>query len=430
MSQAWRAAQLMVINLSVLATIIVFVIPLQRRSRFGLRLVLSSAAFLAVSYVFKRMAYAHGSLSLPGAALYFLVVRGVVAALSWQSFMGAIYCTVWVLLTQQFLMQLWLGIYQYLSGWGILTPNGWFLAIPWMAVSLVFVYLGLARLLPTDGKYDTGPRQTISAVMLLAVFWMLQQSALAKYDLLYTGSNWQMVLMCEFYCLTILYLQNALFKKSAMQKELVTLNLLHRQQKAQYDLARENIALINQKCHDLKHQVRALRHIESSHERERYLDEIDDSIGIYESIAKTGSDALDTILTEKSLLCKEKRIQIHCVADGSQMGFMDPTDIYAIFGNVLDNAIEEVQKFTDPDKRQIDLLIYLRQRFLIINVTNPLYLKPRFEDDLPLTTKGDDGYHGFGLKSVRHTVQKYDGVLTVSTDQDCFILKILLPLPN
>lgn len=165
-------------------------------------------------------------------------------------------------------------------------------------------------------------------------------------------------------------------------------------------------------------------------ERRRYLDEIDNSIGIYDSIVKTGSEVLDTILTEKSLLCRDKDIHIQCVADGSRMGFMDPADTYTIFGNALDNAIEAVQQFADKEKRQIDVLVHVKQQFLVISITNPLGAQPVFRNGLPVTTKTGGDYHGFGLRGVQRTVKKYDGHLTVSTENDCFALKILIPLPQ
>ena len=53
----------------------------------------------------------------------------------------------------------------------------------------------------------------------------------------------------------------------------------------------------------------------------------------------------------------------------------------------------------------------------------------RSSDGLPQTTKGNNGYRGFGLKSVQHTVGKYGGNLTIGTEDGCFTLKILFPLP-
>ena len=54
----------------------------------------------------------------------------------------------------------------------------------------------------------------------------------------------------------------------------------------------------------------------------------------------TGNHALDVILTEKSLICKQKEIKLTCMADGKQLAFMQTTDLYSIFGNLLNNSIE------------------------------------------------------------------------------------------
>ena len=46
---------------------------------------------------------------------------------------------------------------------------------------------------------------------------------------------------------------------------------------------------------------------------------------------------------------------------------------------------------------------------------------------IPLTTKSDKNYHGFGMKSIRQVVEKYGGSLTVNAENDLFRLMILLP---
>ena len=206
------------------------------------------------------------------------------------------------------------------------------------------------------------------------------------------------------------------------------MNMLWKKEQEQYELSKENIALINQKCHDLKHQIRAIRSM-NREEIDAYLNEMEDSVEIYESIVKTGNEVLDTILTEKSLYCKERGITVSCVADGSQMGFINTIDLYAILGNALDNAIEAVEKFKHEEKRQIDVMIYRQQQFLVINIVNPTKEIPVFEDELPKTTKSDRFHHGFGLKSIQYMVKKYDGNLNVSVVDGCFSLKILMPIP-
>ena len=137
---------------------------------------------------------------------------------------------------------------------------------------------------------------------------------------------------------------------------------------------------------------------------DKYLEEMEGSIQIYESMVQTGNEVLDTILTEKSLICREKGITVSCVADGSQMEFINTVDLYAILGNALDNAMEAVEKFKHQEKRQIDVLIYRQQNFLVMNIMNPLKGELVYEEELPVTTKGDKSFHGFGLKSMKYMV--------------------------
>lgn len=139
---------------------------------------------------------------------------------------------------------------------------------------------------------------------------------------------------------------------------------------------------------------------------------------------------LDTILTEKSLYCGANGIRLGCVADGMQLAFMDPVDIYAILGNALDNAIDGVQQLTEPEKRMIDVLICREHKFLVLQVVNPIEGELKFRDGLPVSTKPQNGYHGFGLKSIQHTVEQYGGFTVVQAENGYFSLKVLIPLQD
>ena len=52
-----------------------------------------------------------------------------------------------------------------------------------------------------------------------------------------------------------------------------------------------------------------------------------------------------------------------------------------------------------------------------------------FADGLPVTTKSNRQYHGFGMKSMRHLATKYGGSLVTSVKDHVFSLQILLPMP-
>ena len=163
--------------------------------------------------------------------------------------------------------------------------------------------------------------------------------------------------------------------------------------------------------------------------KERYLKELEKSVEIYGAIVKTGNDVLDTILTEKSLACQAKGIKINCIADGSKLEFVDPVDLYGILGNAVDNAMEAVEKISEARMRLIDIAIFTRDRFLVINITNPVTGEVKMKNGLPTSTKPHNGYHGYGLRSIKHSLARYDGTMSVHVSEQTFELKMLLPLP-
>lgn len=342
-----------------------------------------------------------------------------------------LYCAIWAMLSYSAVSELWFLLYDetLLFTDAVEVPRILLWACLTVGIYLV-LWFTIPHWMPVYASGHVGPRQTISAVMLYVIFVALtfgfyQHGVFAPHGL--TGI---LVVMAQGYCVIVLYLQTALFKKSAIQRELDTINLLWHQQQLQYERSKESISIINQKCHDLKHQLAAMRTMESSAQREKYIQEIQDSVNIYDAMVKTGNETLDTVLTEKSLICEAKHITVNCIADGSSLSFVDPVDIYTIMGNAMDNAMEAVSPFDQEALRIIDVLIHTRQRFLIISVTNPLKGELDFDDGIPRSTKPHNGYHGFGIRSIRSTVYKYNGELTVDTKDGIFSLRILLPLPE
>ena len=216
-----------------------------------------------------------------------------------------------------------------------------------------------------------------------------------------------------------------LSEKEKIQEEVdIMKEVLHREHE-QYKLSKENIELINIKCHDLKHQLNALRKNPS----DKNIEEIEQAIMIYDSVVKTGNDVLDVILTEKSLLCEKNKIVLTCMVDGKSLDFMDNSDIYSLFGNALSNAIEAVMNLSDTDRRTISLNVSTSFNILSIHVENFFDTKLKFENGLPITNR-DKNYHGYGMKSMDMIAKKYQGALQVSINNDKFSLDIVLPVPE
>lgn len=230
-------------------------------------------------------------------------------------------------------------------------------------------------------------------------------------------------------CTLIILVQYSIFRISTLNREKeIVKHLLYERQK-QYQMSKENIAIINHKCHDLKHQIQALK-TAGIDEINRYMEEVEQSIEIYDIVVKTENEVLNTILSEKSLYCEKHQIKLTCIIDSSQLDFMSTLDIYALLGNALDNAIECVSKYQDTEKRVISLTISARDSFLCIQMNNYFEGELKMEDGLPVTTKRKKAYHGFGMKSMRHLTQKYGGTLYTEFRDGIFMLQIVIPMPK
>ncbi len=156
--------------------------------------------------------------------------------------------------------------------------------------------------------------------------------------------------------------------------------------------------MVNRKYHDLKHQIAVLKMESMSEESYKYLDQMEKEIRIYEAQNKTGNKILDTVIMGKQLSCQTEDIHLTAVADGAALNFMDPIDISTLFGNLMDNAIESVSKLADKEKRLIHLAVARQKDFLRIRVENCYEGTLDYKNDLPVSTKEDKDYHGYGLK--------------------------------
>lgn len=415
--------------MELLIACVAFLLPLNKRKHFLLRLLPGVAICLLPALIY-----------IPSTGLLLILTKylpllALAAALVFYccdiSIYDAVYCVLCAYASQHFAYSLLVACSYSTMFYGTTWYTNWLTPVYFLCYGgtyLLFYFL-FARNLPEGGRYRSDARQSMLSVVLVLPFAMVF-SLVAK--LWFYEEGGRVFLACQFYamlcCFFVLWVQVSQRKRSRLKDELELQQQLWHMQKEQYELSKENIALINRKCHDLKHQVAALRTVRDEGLRDASLREIEDSVMIYDSIVKTGNEVLDTVLTEKSLLCEREHITMTCVADGSKLGFLDAVDLYTIFGNALDNAIECALSLTEPEKRVIAVTVYTRSNLLLIQLENYYEHPVDFEGGLPATTKEQSGYHGFGMKSIRYTAEKYGGIMTVHTQDNLFILRVSIPM--
>lgn len=223
----------------------------------------------------------------------------------------------------------------------------------------------------------------------------------------------------------------------ALQRQLIevqtrfendTLHSIMQMQYQSYQLSQESIDMVNQKYHDLKHQIALLKSQAAPGRAEDNLNRLEKDIKKYEARNQTGNPVLDAVLTNKSLYCQNHNIELKVIADGRPLSMMEDMEIAALFGNMLDNAIESCERIPDRQKRLVRLYVADDKGFLRVRIENYCEERIRFVNGMPLTTKRDKRYHGFGMKSMQRTVEKYGGSMVASQQDNWFVLKILIPI--
>jgi len=299
--------------------------------------------------------------------------------------------------------------------------------------SFVGVYLTEARHFRPTLALDVTQGELASAVAIALVTFFMSNISFLNANTPFSGRLGAeifyirtLVDLCGF---VALYAQQGQRLQHRARAEVRAIDEMLRRQHEQYLQSKRSIEIVNRKYHDLKHQIGVIRAESDPHRRASYLDDLEASVAGYAAQADTGNGVLDVILTTKSMECAERGIDLTSVVDGGVLDFMSAMDVAAVFGNALDNAIDGVMAVPHADQRLIKVAVYARDRFALLTFENWFTGELRTEDGHIVTRRQDRARHGYGLKSIRYTAEKYGGSMTVNVEDQWFVLRVLLPLP-
>lgn len=228
-------------------------------------------------------------------------------------------------------------------------------------------------------------------------------------------------------CIFVISLQQAFVLETEKEEENRFLTTLVENEQSHQKISEESINIINIKVHDLKKLLASLENAPDEKSRNEIVAETNKAIGEYSSLAHTMNKTLDNVLFEKNLICQKHGINLIGICDGSSFSFLNNIDLYSLFTNILDNAIEAVLLLPKED-RIIRLRVVSNKGMVQIEATNPFSGEIQKDSSGIKTSKGDRINHGYGLKSIRFLVEKYHGNMVVDTKDNVFSIKILFPL--
>lgn len=296
-----------------------------------------------------------------------------------------------------------------------------------IAVSFA-IYLIIYLLFARNFRPDTGSiESTILSVILVLTCIGINRLVIdhGEANIYYKAASCLYAIICCVFAMTIQFF----FSKWQQEKadSLVIKQLLSASEK-QYEQWKAMVQLNNIHTHDLKHMLNNIEKLAGKDAIEiPDLSPIRKSLDEFAPLVKTGNEVIDVLLRNMDTLCKEQDIHFNCVSYTEMLGKFDSMSLYFLFANAIDNARAGAGAVTVPDKRMVDVSLKQFGDSVIIHVWNYFNGELTIKDGLPVSSNTSSG-HGFGLKSIKMLVDKFEGAMEARPEGDVFHLNIILPL--
>lgn len=154
-----------------------------------------------------------------------------------------------------------------------------------------------------------------------------------------------------------------------------------------------------------------------------YIHEMDKRTSEFEEIRYTDNIAVDSILSSKVNLAKEKGIEIQMDLNVFSDIKLTNIEICTLLGNLLDNSIEACEKVEEG--KFISLKILAQEDKLVVRIKNSTSGNLKQENGIFKTTK-KRGMHGIGLSQIDSVVEKYDGYIKRTHENNIFDTSIMI----
>lgn len=238
-----------------------------------------------------------------------------------------------------------------------------------------------------------------------------------------------LLLTSEITFYLLIYLQDCLVELFASREQAGLMEQEKEYYKREAVIIQQKQELLRQFRHDLKNRLQILNEIAERGtipELKSYLTEIEIKHKEQEEFSNTGNLIIDSIINSKLQDATEKGIEVNATVMLPAAIEINTDDMVVILGNLLDNAIEACER-TDLEK-YINLFMNYEKGCVFLCVKN------RFDRVVSkghgefLTSKKDKALHGLGIKSVKNTIKKYNGIMEFTSEGTEFCVDIILYL--
>ncbi len=220
-------------------------------------------------------------------------------------------------------------------------------------------------------------------------------------------------------------LMKRISEKNIEKTELIIDKMQNELYRTQFEESEKKYDEMNKIRHDIKNHLQCISSLLDDKEYEKaesyVADMIKNKLDFEFKQINTGNRVVDAISNAKLTQCKNENI-LTVVNAGLIETSIDDVDMCSLLGNIFDNAIEACRK-VEKDKK-VHFEINQKKGYINIIMKNSVQnsvieTNPEFK-----TTKRNKKVHGYGIKSVKSIVEKYNGMMELFEQDGFFIADI------
>lgn len=170
--------------------------------------------------------------------------------------------------------------------------------------------------------------------------------------------------------------------------------------------------------HDMKNHFLHLKYDldnKKYEEANKYIEKMTKNVTLDKEYVKTGNVDFDCLLNFKLSMAKKMNVEFACHIVLPETLCIDAFDLTVILGNLLDNALNALQ---DAKIKILNIDINYSIGMIVMKIENTFSEMPKKYDN--------PHEHGYGLISIRNSIEKYNGKLQNDIIDDKYVVKAVI----
>lgn len=265
----------------------------------------------------------------------------------------------------------------------------------------------------------------VNAVYLITIF-MIPLSSIIIGQLSMKEFNLSTIVIAALLMLVnfiVFFLYDQLLKMFNEKHNAELINQINAEYKNQLEIMYQSQSRIRFLKHDIRNHIYKMQNLLSENklkELEEYFSETQEYIKIQNLYVSSGNSDIDSLLNYKLYQAENIGVKFETEIKLPEQIEINSFDLNIVIGNLLDNAIEALNKTED---KNLEIIIKYNKGVINIKIKNTF-------DGIVLnnllTRKESKDNHGLGLLSIQNVLDKYNGLLKTQYDDKWFEASVIM----